>query len=319
MAIIPGDIRFIGIGPEADLVEKKSSLINSGQQPYTMQDFIDTAGGGGTPAGTDGQIQFNSSSAFGADSNLYWDNTNKRLGVGTNAPQYTLDVAKSSGSLDAVFSNSDATATTTIYEDNNIGRGIRISTYGDSASGTLLGGAVNRARSVVIRTNDGDYPIVFGGFNNSSIKYFFGSNGFTLALDTSTNNVTIGASGGTARLQVKGSGSTSATTPLLVQNSSGTGLFTLKDNGEFVLGGASDFGCVPVSGCQFRFSLAVGTLSLASASAILQADSTTRGFLPPRMTTAQKLAIASPAAGLQVYDSTLNQMSYYNGSTWVNF
>jgi len=54
-------------------------------------------------------------------------------------------------------------------------------------------------------------------------------------------------------------------------------------------------------------------------SAILAADSTTKGFLPPRMTTTQKNAISSPAAGLQVYDTTLNQMSYYNGTTWVNF
>ena len=54
------------------------------------------------------------------------------------------------------------------------------------------------------------------------------------------------------------------------------------------------------------------------ASAVLQADSTTQGFLPPRMTTTQKNAIASPATGLQVYDTTLNQMSYYNGTTWTN-
>jgi hypothetical protein len=56
-----------------------------------------------------------------------------------------------------------------------------------------------------------------------------------------------------------------------------------------------------------------------SASAQLQVDSTVQGFLPPRMTTTQKNAIGTPAAGLQVYDTTLNQMSYYNGTTWVNF
>ncbi len=65
-------------------------------------------------------------------------------------------------------------------------------------------------------------------------------------------------------------------------------------------------------------SLILGTTT-SNASAILQADSTTKGFLPPRMTTAQKNAIATPAAGLQVYDTTLNQMSYYNGTTWINF
>lgn len=56
-----------------------------------------------------------------------------------------------------------------------------------------------------------------------------------------------------------------------------------------------------------------------NASAVLQADSTTKGFLPPRMTTVQKLAIGTPAAGLMVFDTTLNQMSYFNGTLWINF
>jgi hypothetical protein len=55
------------------------------------------------------------------------------------------------------------------------------------------------------------------------------------------------------------------------------------------------------------------------SSSIVAIESTTQGFLPPRMTTTQKNAIASPAAGLMVYDTTLNQMSYYNGTAWVNF
>jgi Pectate lyase superfamily protein len=54
-------------------------------------------------------------------------------------------------------------------------------------------------------------------------------------------------------------------------------------------------------------------------SARLDVVSTNSGFLPPRMTTTQKLAIVSAKAGLIVYDTTLNQMSYFNGTTWVNF
>ena len=63
----------------------------------------------------------------------------------------------------------------------------------------------------------------------------------------------------------------------------------------------------------------VGTNASNNASAKVQIDSTTQGFLPPRMTTTQKLAIGTPAAGLMVYDTTLNQMSYYNGTLWINF
>jgi len=51
--------------------------------------------------------------------------------------------------------------------------------------------------------------------------------------------------------------------------------------------------------------------SAVDASAVRQADSTTKGCLPPRMTTAQKNAIAAPAAGLVVYDTTLNKLCVY--------
>jgi hypothetical protein len=53
-----------------------------------------------------------------------------------------------------------------------------------------------------------------------------------------------------------------------------------------------------------------------NANAILDAQSTTKAFMPPRMTTTQKNAIASPAAGMQVFDTTLNSMSYYDGTAW---
>jgi hypothetical protein len=61
-----------------------------------------------------------------------------------------------------------------------------------------------------------------------------------------------------------------------------------------------------------------GSEPTPAATAIFDLQSTTKGFLPPRLTTTQKNAIASPATGLQVYDTTLNQMSYYNGTTWTN-
>lgn len=57
-----------------------------------------------------------------------------------------------------------------------------------------------------------------------------------------------------------------------------------------------------------------------AASSVLDVTSTTQGMLTPRMTTAQKLAITSPANGLMVFDTTLKGFSYYDGvaSLWVN-
>jgi hypothetical protein len=63
-----------------------------------------------------------------------------------------------------------------------------------------------------------------------------------------------------------------------------------------------------------------GNVSINSASDVasaqLQIDSTARGFLPPRMTATQRNAITSPAAGLIVYDTTLNKLSLYTGLVW---
>ena len=53
------------------------------------------------------------------------------------------------------------------------------------------------------------------------------------------------------------------------------------------------------------------------ASAQLHITSTTKGFLPPRMTTTQRDAIASPATGLQIYNTTTNANNFYDGTAWV--
>jgi hypothetical protein len=52
-------------------------------------------------------------------------------------------------------------------------------------------------------------------------------------------------------------------------------------------------------------------------SAILDLSSTTRGFLPPRLTTTQRDAVGSPAEGLLVYNDTTNALNFYNGSSWA--
>lgn len=51
-------------------------------------------------------------------------------------------------------------------------------------------------------------------------------------------------------------------------------------------------------------------------SSILELRSTGSGFLPPRMTTAQRDAISTPAPGLVVYNTTTNLLNFYNGSSW---
>lgn len=61
-----------------------------------------------------------------------------------------------------------------------------------------------------------------------------------------------------------------------------------------------------------------GGTDISNVSAQVEINSTTRGFLPPRMTNAQMLAIATPAEGLMVYDLTNRKLCCYDGATWQN-
>jgi hypothetical protein len=73
---------------------------------------------------------------------------------------------------------------------------------------------------------------------------------------------------------------------------------------------------IVVNKTSFAQSVGIGTTTPAN-SAMLHINSTTKGLLIPRLTSAQRTAIASPAAGLQVYDTNTNSFWYYNGSGWL--
>lgn len=61
----------------------------------------------------------------------------------------------------------------------------------------------------------------------------------------------------------------------------------------------------------------VGT-STPHASAALELSATDKGFLPPRMTAAQRMAIGTPATGLMVYQTDgISGLYLYNGATWI--
>jgi trimeric autotransporter adhesin len=53
-------------------------------------------------------------------------------------------------------------------------------------------------------------------------------------------------------------------------------------------------------------------------SAMLDVNSTSKGLLLPRVTTAQMNLIASPAAGLMVYNTSVAAIYLYTGSSWTN-
>jgi hypothetical protein len=61
----------------------------------------------------------------------------------------------------------------------------------------------------------------------------------------------------------------------------------------------------------------IGIGAALVTSALLSMTSTTKGFLPPRMTSTQRDAIATPATGLMIFNTTTSAYNLYNGVAWV--
>ncbi len=123
------------------MATKKTNSINNSIGEYTFpvvdgtsDQVLKTNGTGaltwedesaGSAAGSDGQIQYNNGGALGGDADLFWDDTNKRLGIGTNTPSRGLD-----------FDGSDV-RTERVTNGLNINLGI--STFGSGNLGSASG------------------------------------------------------------------------------------------------------------------------------------------------------------------------------------
>jgi hypothetical protein len=91
--------------------------------------------------------------------------------------------------------------------------------------------------------------------------------------------VGIGTPTPSSKLEVVGAGTTSTTTALKVGNASST-ILTVRNDGLVVI------------------------------------STTNQGFLPPRMTTAQRNAIATPEAGLTIFNTSSGCLNIYSGTSW---
>jgi hypothetical protein len=287
----------------------------------------------GLASGVSGAIQFSNGSAFASDAaNLFWDDTNNRLGVGTNAPSALGHFVKNSNADNVVLiSNTDTTSGTA-----------------RSTIQTQVGSMIGSMTAIA------GFGVYVGSSTNDKLLLTTQGNPWANIQTGGNFNIGVLANDLGAKLGIKGSGSTSATTSLLVQNSGGTNIFKILDDGTPSFGGvglngklnfnrSSDGGGIAqvgtngglmtfteFSGAGFRFEDGYGKYPLFMAngksafnkgsapvaSAQVEIVSTTGGFLPPVMTTTQKNAIASPAAGLVLYDSTAKSPGYYDGTNW---
>jgi nitrogen fixation protein len=206
-----------------------------------------------TGTGANGQVAFfNGTTTQAGDNGLFWDNTNKRLGIGTTSPQSRLDVrAQGALSTDIAFRVRNSADTANLVAIG--GRGIL------TVGGIGHTGTIELARSTT------------GSIGGAIVQ----EPTFTTIRNYQGSGINLTVSGGTAleeRMFVRTTGVGISGTP--------GGVFTMDP------------------------------------SALLQGNSTTQGFLPPRMTTTQKNAIVSPASGLVIYDTTLNKLCVRGASAW---
>jgi uncharacterized protein (TIGR02145 family) len=64
-------------------------------------------------------------------------------------------------------------------------------------------------------------------------------------------------------------------------------------------------------------NVSIGT-TISTSSAQLEVASNNKGFLPPRLTVAQRNGIVNPVAGLQIWCIDCNQLQVYDGNVWQN-
>lgn len=97
-------IKSISIGDSVGLVMQTSR--NKGKITYTNDDFVFTNNDGTTLntsdlaiPGDDGNVIFNSGDSLGANSDLFWDNTESRLGISETVPLASLHINSGVGAL----------------------------------------------------------------------------------------------------------------------------------------------------------------------------------------------------------------------------
>lgn len=239
----------------------------------------------------------------------------------------------------SLTTNTTMTATLDTVKRNGINSSLLLGTLGATVNGAFITNQDANINGVDIGLGGGSissntsigYSSLYSnttGFNNNASGYYslysttsgFNNNGSGYrSLYSNTTGGNNNANGYFSGAYITGG----ATPNTKTDNSVYLGAFTKaqadSQTNQIVIGynatglgsNSAILGNSSISLTALRGSVLVNTTTDISCSQ-LTVESVSKGFLPPRMTSAQKNAIGSPTAGLLVYDLTLNKMCVYS-------
>lgn len=247
-------------------------------------------------------------------------NNNNQIGVGTATPN-------ASALIDMVSTG------------RGLGLSVMTSTQKNAIASPRIGLMIYESSSVTAWLNVsilGWQPFILGSVATNQLMigngpgFATGSSALTVSSGTVLNTVAGAAFRGTGSNSYIGIGANSSgtngsifgeantATTFFSNTAAGDQVFRNSDTTKVIrIGVGSGASQLSIGNTLISTSVpvSIGTAS-PNASAILQIDSTTLGFAPPRMTTLQRIAISTPLESLHVWDTDLHLPYWWNGTAW---
>jgi hypothetical protein len=303
-----------------------------------------------TGTGTSGQVAyFNGTSSITSESNLFWNATDNRLGIGTASPISIFDIFQATENIAYIRTNNQtgrlaARDATSSFEIANAAGDAITFVQGTStergrfnASGDFLLNTTTDAGDYKLQVSGNAYvtgttvlAATSGNVGVGTASPNYKLNVITSAVGGRQNADTIDRTSGNFVTFTNPEYSVNASMGLLLrvfpQSDARQGAGIIAQGGStngatnmdlFVSEGIStsrSFSAIRISGALGN--VGIGTTS-PHVSAHLDVTSTSRGFLPPRMTTTQRDLITTPAAGLVIYNTTTSKLQVYT-TAWTD-